>query len=156
MSHFRNMWRFVGKLLVHQGACAGVYSVTIRLGQLQGSAKPRSADLNAWAAILGKAPPARACRWRLYESMLASSQARVAPAAAPSPEARFRSATDSVSHGALLIEHLRRDDLLHTLQTWLTIPDVQRLLHSEDRIDQFLKMSRLDSRAIAAGRATGG
>jgi hypothetical protein len=149
MPHFRNMWRFVGRLIAHEGRCGGAWTVTIRLGQLQGAAQSRRADLQAWVERLRAVPPGGACRWRLYESALASAEAGAGlPAAAPSPEARFRAGSDSVSHGVLLIEHLRRDDAGRTVNDWLGAPGVAALLDPQDRIDQFLEMSRLDSRSM--------
>lgn len=152
MPHFRNMWRFVGSLLAHEGRCAGAWTVTIRLGQLQGAAQSRRTDLDAWRAALRNEAPERACRWRLYESVLAAraggAAAASAASAAPSPEARFRPGTDAASHGVLLIEHLRRDDARRTVDEWISKPGIAALLHPQDRVDRFLEMSRLDSRVM--------
>ena len=149
MPHFRNMWRFVGSLLAHEGRCAGAWTVTIRLGQLQGAVQSRRADLDAWLAALRNEAPGRACRWRLYESVLAARTGGAASvSAAPSPEARFRPGTDAASHGVLLIEHLRHDDARRTVDEWISTPGIAALLHPQDRVDCFLEMSRLDSRSM--------
>jgi len=149
MPHFRNMWRFVGSLLAHEGRCAGAWTVTIRLGQLQGAVQSRRADLDAWLAALRNEAPGRACRWRLYESVLAARTGGAASvSAAPSPEARFLPGTDAASHGVLLIEHLRHDDARRTVDEWISTPGIAALLHPQDRVDCFLEMSRLDSRSM--------
>lgn len=151
MPHFRNMWRFVGSLLAHEGRCTGAWTVTIRLGQLQGAVQSRRADLDAWLAALRNEAPGRACRWRLYESVLAARTGGAASAsAAPSPEARFRPGTDAASHGVLLIEHLRGDDARRTVDEWISTPGIAALLHPQDRVDCFLEMSRLDAIAMSS------
>lgn len=150
MAYFKNMCRTIGRLVDYEGRAAGAWVVTLRVGQIQGGDQPRHADLDAWQKVLRVHAPAAACRWRLYESVLTNPLAARAPAvASPSPEARFRPGADTVAHGVVIIEHLRFSDLKHTISHWLSLHDVQTLLHPLDRVDDFLEMARLDARAMA-------
>ncbi len=149
MAHFKNMCRTIGRLVSHDGRAAGAWVVTLRLGQLQGADEPRHTDIDAWQKVLHAYAPEAACRWRLYESVLAVPRsAQVSPVGEPSPEARFRPGTDSVAHGVVLIEHLRASDAYQTLNDWLSLPDVQALLHPSDQVNEFIEMARLDSRVM--------
>lgn len=153
MAHFKNMCRTIGRLVSYDGHAAGAWVVTLRLGQLQGADKPRHADIDAWQKGLHAHPPAAACRWRLYESVLAVPLlAQASRVGEPSPEARFRPGTDSVAHGVVVIEHLRASDVYETLNHWLSSPEVQALLHPSDWVNEFMEMARLDSRAMGEFR----
>lgn len=153
MAHFKNMCRTIARLVAHEGRAAGAWVVTLRLGQLQDADKPRHADINAWQKILHAHPPAAACRWRLYESVLAEPlSCRMSRVGEPSPEARFRPGTDSVAHGVVVIEHLRASDVYQTLNHWLLLPGVQALVHPSDQVNEFIEMARLDSRAMGEFR----
>jgi hypothetical protein len=48
----------------------------------------------------------------------------------------------------LVIEHLRAADAKRTVNQWMSLPDVQSLLHPSDRMDEFIEMARLDARAM--------
>jgi hypothetical protein len=86
----------------------------------------------------------------LYESILAKpASAQSSSVASPSPEAKFRPGTDAVAHGVVIIEHLRAADLNQTIHQWLSLPALQGLLGSADRVDDFIEMARLDARAMA-------
>ncbi len=144
MPHFLNMWRTVAQLRAHAGRSAGAWIVTLRLGQLLGSAAPRLTDLRSWTDLLAHTAPPRACRWRVYESIIATQTRQDTEAAAkPSPEARFRPGTDASAHAVVLIEHLREADARSTLDEWLYSPAVRALLAPQDRIDIFLEMARM-------------
>jgi hypothetical protein len=150
MAHFKNMCRTIARLVSHEGRAAGAWVVTLRLGQLQGADKPRYADIDAWQKVLHAHAPAAACRWRLYESVLANRlAAQTSSVTEPSPEARFRPGSDSVAHGVLVIEHLRAADAHRTVNQWMLSPEIQSLIHPSDRVDEFIEMARLDSRALA-------
>jgi hypothetical protein len=150
MAHFKNMCRTIARLVSHEGRAAGAWVVTLRLGQLQGGDKPRHADIDAWQKVLHAHAPAAACRWRLYESVLANRlAAQTSSVTEPSPEARFRPGSDSVAHGVLVIEHLRAADAHRTVNQWMLSPEIQSLIHPSDRVDEFIEMTRLDSRALA-------
>ena len=149
MAHFKNMCRTIARLIDYEGRAAGAWVVTLRLGQIQGGDKPRHTDMEAWQKLLRAHAPAAACRWRLYESILAKRlAAQTSSVAEPSPEARFRPGTDTVAHGVLVIEHLRAADAKRTINQWMSLPDVQSLLHPSDRMDEFIEMARLDARAM--------
>jgi len=149
MAHFKNMCRTIGRLVSHDGRAAGAWVVTLRLGQLQGGDKPRHADIDAWQKVLHAHSPTAACRWRLYESVLANRLvAQTSSVTEPSPEARFRPGTDTVAHGVLVIEHLRAADAHRTMNQWMLSPEIQSLLHPSDRMDEFIEMARLDARAM--------
>ena len=149
MAHFKNMCRTIGRLVSHDGRAAGAWVVTLRLGQLQGADESRHTDIDAWRKVLHAYAPEAACRWRLYESVLAVPRsAQGSPVGEPSPEARFRPGTDSVAHGVLVIEHLRAADAHRTVNQWMLSPDIQALMHPSDRMDEFIEMARLDSRAM--------
>ena len=129
MAHFKNMCRTIARLIDYEGRAAGAWVVTLRLGRAHA--------------------PVAACRWRLYESVLAKPlAAQTSSVAEPSPEARFRPGTDTVAHGVLVIEHLRAADAKRTINQWMSLPDVQSLLHPSDRMDEFIEMARLDARAM--------
>jgi hypothetical protein len=150
MAHFKNMCRTIARLVSHEGRAAGAWVVTLRLGQLQGADKPRYADIDAWQKVLHAHAPAAACRWRLYESVLANRlAAQTSSVTEPSPEARFRPGSDSVAHGVLVIEHLRAADAHRTVNQWMLSPEIQSLIHPSDRVDEFIEMTRLDARAMS-------
>lgn len=150
MAHFKNMCRTIARLVSHEGRAAGAWVVTLRLGQLQGVDKPRYADIDAWQKVLHAHAPAAACRWRLYESVLANRlAAQTSSVTEPSPEARFRPGSDSVAHGVLVIEHLRAADAHRTVNQWMLSPEIQSLIHPSDRVDEFIEMTRLDARAMS-------
>ena len=149
MAHFKNMCRTIARLIDYEGRAAGAWVVTLRLGQIQGGNKPRHADIDAWQQILRAHAPQAACRWRLYESVLAKPPSnQTSFVTASSPEARFRPGTDAVAHGVLVIEHLRAADAHRTIHQWMSLPDIQSLIHPLDRVDEFLEMARLDARAM--------
>lgn len=153
MAHFKNMCRTIARLVAYEGYAAGAWVVTLRVGQLQGADTPRHADIDAWQKLLHAHAPKAACRWRLYESVLAvPPSAQVSLVGEPSPEARFRPGTDSVAHGVVVIEHLRASDAYETLNHWLSLPGVQALLHPSDQVNEFIEMARLDSRAMGEFR----
>jgi hypothetical protein len=54
-----------------------------------------------------------------------------------------------VAHGVLVIEHLRAADAHRTVNQWMLSPEIQSLIHPSDRVDEFIEMARLDSRALA-------
>ena len=150
MAHFKNMCRTIARLVDYEGRSAGAWVLTLRLGQLGDTNKPSYADIDAWRRALRTHPPAQSCRWRLYESILAKpASAQSSSVASPSPEAKFRPGTDAVAHGVVIIEHLRAADLNQTIHQWLSLPALQGLFGSADRVDDFIEMARLDARAMA-------
>ncbi len=149
MAHFKSMWRTVARLVAYEGRAAGAWVVTLRLGQLQGAVEPRYTDVLAWRNVLRVQPPMTACRWRLYESILANPNEVVASSVAnSSPEARFRPGADAVAHGVLVIEHLRAADAVHTINQWMSSPQIQALFDPLDLVNEFIEMARLDSRIM--------
>lgn len=146
MAHFRNMWRSVSKLEAMSGHSSGAWILVVRLGLLAGFGgraqdDPPIADAQSWSALLDLERPQRAIRWRVYANSL--------NALANSPEARFRPQADCAPEAIVIIEHLRRADLLHSQEHWLGRPAVKSLLKShQGQAAAFLEMTRMDHRSF--------